>query len=552
MAPQKRYGNKPRAVPLFRLSPFLQNSPHKRTVLGPKDDNAKSSPAQSTRSQKTVAVSDNEVNKLELLVQQLEIDPTPTKPEICKTRLAFAPASQQEYAAPLLCLSLEPAVRPTPFKVWSASLEPFFKIVKIAEASYGEVYRLVLKDGQAPQFTKSDESVLKILALKASDDTGKKKSKAQIARETSMSAVDNVAAEVKLLQRMADIPGFTHFRDIRVLKGKPSSIFAEAWKNFNNNQPEKDKSQFPDPSKRGSYTDQQLWAVIEMQDAGEDLEHLHLPNVFSVWDVFWGVTLALAKGEQEAEFEHRDLHMGNICIKSGKISHPPAITDRVSSIDTLSSIRHPVIDGVVVSDRYQKLGFSGVETTIIDYTLSRAVTAQSGDGGVDVEFFDLSMDKALFEGDATQEYQYEMYRSMRSAISGGNWVDFHPQTNVVWLHFILHEMLNSLHFKWPSEVLSEKELTQSCKADLLPFTKSTNTKGIASQSDNVSHALIDSKGKELESTLKKLQKLLVIEELTNLKVDSATSLVGVALEKGWLDETNVIGEGDTTLASLLG
>jgi serine/threonine-protein kinase haspin len=552
MAPQKRYGNKPRAVPLFRLSPFLQNSPHKRKVLAPKDDNAQSSPAQSNRSQKTVTVSEKEVNKLEELVYQLTIDQTPTKPEICKTKLAVAPASQHEYAAPLLCLSLDPAVRPTPFKVWSASLEPFFEIVKIAEASYGEVYRLVLKDGHAPQFTKSDESVLKILALKAPDDTGKKKSKAQIARETSMSAVDNVAAEVKLLQRMADIPGFTHFRDIRVLKGKPSSIFSEAWKEFNDNQPEKDKSQFPDPSKRGSYTDQQLWAVIEMQDAGADLEHVQLPNVFSVWDVFWGVTLALAKGEQEAEFEHRDLHMGNICIKSVKTSQTLAITDAPPLDCKLSSTLSPSIDSVVVSNRHQKLGFSGIETTIIDYTLSRAVTAQSGDGGVEVEFFDLSMDKTLFEGDANQEYQYEMYRSMHSAISGGNWVDFHPQTNVVWLHFILHEMLNSSRFEWPSRAFSTKELTQSSSADLPSFRKSINTKDIFSHSDEISHALVKSKGMELESTLKKLQKLLDIENLTNLKVDSATSLVGVALERGWLDQTNVIGEGDTTLASLLG
>jgi len=51
------------------------------------------------------------------------------------------------------------------FSSWSQTLEPYFSISKIAEASYGEVYRLSLSTPHAT-FTSTDESVLKILALK--------------------------------------------------------------------------------------------------------------------------------------------------------------------------------------------------------------------------------------------------------------------------------------------------------------------------------------------------------------------------------------------------
>ena len=130
---------------------------------------------------------------------------------------------------------------------------------------------------------------------------------------------------------------------------------------------------------------------------------------------------------------------------------------------------------------------------------------------VDVAYLDLDKDPALFEGDASEEYQYEIYRYMRGAALFNNplesplppsldpepeedeeednipvtprrsprknthirfdsdtspdkevvqprsakpstrsqepenvWRQFHPKTNLVWLHFVLHKLLNHL------------------------------------------------------------------------------------------------------------
>lgn len=113
-----------------------------------------------------------------------------------------------------------------------------------------------------------------------------------------------------------------------------------------------------------------------------------MTDIWGTWDVFWGVVLALGKGEDDVGFEHRDLHMGNICVSK-----------RQWSLDEI--------------DPRKNLGFTGIETTLIDYTISRA---EISPGTEDVAFLDLENDLSLFEGDAAEEYQYEIYRYMRAAM----------------------------------------------------------------------------------------------------------------------------------------
>ena len=122
---------------------------------------------------------------------------------------------------------------------------------------------------------------------------------------------------------MTEIPGFTNLREVRVLQGQPTSSFVTAWRDWNKARPKKDKSIFPDPSRKSNYSEDQLWAVVEMDHAGLDLEHpsVKIDTLWSLWDVFWGVAIALAKGEEDVSFEHRDLHLGNICVTQTRADH---------------------------------------------------------------------------------------------------------------------------------------------------------------------------------------------------------------------------------------
>ncbi|KAF3894852.1 hypothetical protein GTR04_2860 [Trichophyton interdigitale] len=96
-----------------------------------------------------------------------------------------------------------------------------------------------------------------------------------------------------------------------------------------------------------------------MENAGFELEKFKFSSVFQVYDVFWGVALALARAEQYASFEHRDLHLGNVCVKQ---KQPP--------LDECQKGRAKMDNSEI--ELSARLGLSGLETTIIDYSLSRA------------------------------------------------------------------------------------------------------------------------------------------------------------------------------------
>ncbi|KAG9944780.1 hypothetical protein KCU85_g7722, partial [Aureobasidium melanogenum] len=441
------------------------------------------------------------VDSIETDLASLEI----SKPRISKV---FT-----KHAASLLSLSSQDL---TSFSAWSDQLSSHFAVTKIAEASFGEVYRLSLLKVHSA-LSKTDESVLKIIALKPPTSTKRKMSKAAKKRTEMMSDPEDVAAEVRLMQRMTCTPGFTNFREICVLQGRPGDAFAAAWSSWNDSQEAKGKevSVFPDPSKKASYSEDQLWAVIEMQDAGTDLENTKVGNVWLAWDIFWGVVLALGKGEEAARFEHRDLHMGNICVSG------------------LNDTSHCGEADYIPTSSSKKLDFTGIETTLIDYTISRAEMGISEDDE-DVAYLDLERDLSLFEGDAEEEYQYEMYRYMRSAMylgeplgdlwerwdeaeeSGRTWKGYHPQTNLVWLHFVLHKLAEQI--EWPSsgKGIQDKEAAQ--------------------------------RAVELETALLKVNQLLDPEEMPKSGLRCASDLVVLALDEGWLDKEDVQGReaGSTT------
>ncbi|KAK8176869.1 hypothetical protein IWX90DRAFT_375186, partial [Phyllosticta citrichinensis] len=424
------------------------------------------------------------------------------------------------------------------FSTWAASLEPQFQIIKIAEASYGEVYRLALKEDFLG-FTKSDESVLKMIALKPPPTIDRPRGKRRTKEEKelderieNMSSVESVVGEVKLLKRMSEVPGFTNFRAIEVLQGAPSEPFIKAWRDWNDARPEENKSIFDDPGVEGSYDATQLWAVIEMQDAGSDLEGRDMETVggvFGVWDIFWGVALALGKGEEEAHFEHRDLHMGNICIRPINSNKPIAAP---SSAVQLA----------------RKLNFTGLETTLIDYTLSRAQMTSPlkfpEPDLFDIAYEDLELQDYLFEADASEHYQYEIYRYMRGATflddpladvdareneakaKGRTWAGFHPQTNLMWLHFVLHEMMD--------------QITPTKKSKKSKSKGSRIRKKGASKADKSFEELLVEKKLELEKILEKLEDLLDPDYVATSGVWSAKDLIVLAMKEGWLDEQDII------------
>lgn len=197
-------------------------------------------------------------------------------------------------------------------------------------------------------------------------------------------------------------------------------------------------------------------------------------------------------------------------------------------------------------DTNRTFGFTGLETTLIDYTISRADMVSHSRS---TAFYDLSKDSAIFEGNGEDDYQYDIYRYMRAAVLHGDpmaparpgtrqrgrrgrppavaqdskspWKEHHPLTNLVWLHFLLYKLTEQL-VEWPSSCTSPAYAPGREKA-----------------------RRVGEKALELENRLHELTGLLDLHEMKNRKetmgLESAKDLVGWAVEEGWLSEAEALG-----------
>jgi serine/threonine-protein kinase haspin len=230
------------------------------------------------------------------------------------------------------------------------------------------------------------DGVFKVVPLRAKSGPGSKK----------FTSIEEIVSEVKMLKYLDPIPGFARFREIHVVQGRFPESFQNAWDHYKKT---KDDCMNPNPSNKRAYPDTQLWAIIEMDDAGCELEKFAWSSIFQIYDIFWGVAMALARAEEYALFEHRDLHLGNVCIRSTRqdgCMDPPTEQDIA---------RHSSSSG---------FGFSSIETTIIDYSLSRAELRLTDDpsGMIEVASSDLDK-KQLFDAigqDEDEIMQRNTYR----------------------------------------------------------------------------------------------------------------------------------------------
>ena len=296
-------------------------------------------------------------------------------------------------------------------------IETYFVVKKVAQGSYASVLRMAMITSSALY------TVWKVMPLKPKKGRG--------SRRPDQTLIEDAAAEVKALACMQEIDGFVDFRSAQVVRGS----LPEKLNNINSEWAQT----HPDDSNDVVYPEDQLWLLIEMSDAGTDLETvltkgfpdgslLHKTgkrervSFSQVWDIFWSAAEALANGEAQADFEHRDLHPGNICINQ---LAPP----------------------IHRSEQQEVERYTNLQVTLIDYTLSRA---RVDEGEVLVNSM---KDRTLFDqhsDDPIDERQYETYRHMRDLImygprgvreNSGRWKDYVPATNVTWLFHVLWLLL---------------------------------------------------------------------------------------------------------------
>ena len=261
---------------------------------------------------------------------------------------------------------------------------------------------------------KGETTVLKAIPLSsptASDNDGR-------------SSIPDAIREVELLAKMSAVDGFVAFRGAKVVKGAWPVPLKNLQKDY-----ERKHRDAALPFASDLETTNQCWLILEMEDAGAALDTIETFTVEQVRSIFWQLAKALRHAEHFVQFEHRDLHLGNVCVKPTK-----SWTRKLS----LSK------GGTDKKEMKYKL-------TIIDYSLSRAIIEPGR-----IAYKRLEGD--IFRGQG--HLQYDVYRSMRyynalcvrPAPTKANevlkaqqtqWAAYTPGTNVIWLTYILGSLLSN-------------------------------------------------------------------------------------------------------------
>ncbi|KAJ6788196.1 hypothetical protein PWT90_02161 [Aphanocladium album] len=345
------------------------------------------------------------------------------------------------------------------------------RIEKIAEASYAEVYRVTNDRGT---------SIIKVIRLHSPIKAKTKAQERAKLVDEEPHAEEDINGELQISEWLADIPGFVVYKERYVVQGKTTRQLLETHQVFQRRMKRQDpgRAQFyPSPSR---YLDDTRFLVVELGDAGIALEDWKLTTESQLWDIFFLVAVALARAEDLAMFEHRDLHESNLCIR--KVNEPRT---RPSN------------------SRGRFYGYSGLDITILDYGLSRAEDLSID--YADPVSNDLEKDLSFFT--STHAPQCKVYRQMRSfllradrlclppeehttpyakGIDGPlSWDVFAPYTNVLWLAYLYSYLVGNFrgekkelqNFRCTTEELwkylnpeaSDEVPCFSCAADVVGF-----------------------------------------------------------------------------------
>ncbi|XP_058083676.1 serine/threonine-protein kinase haspin homolog isoform X2 [Magnolia sinica] len=291
-------------------------------------------------------------------------------------------------------------------------------IIKIGEGTYGEAF-------------KAGATVCKIVPidgdLRVNGEV--QKTSAELLEEVLLCwTLNSLRGQEGHVSNQNTCTNFIETKDVRVCQGAYDASLIKAWEDWD----AKHGSENDHPKE---FPEKQCYVVLVLADGGRDLESFVLLNFDEALSLLVQVTAALAVAEVACEFEHRDLHWGNILLaRNGATTVEFTLQGRQMQAKTF-----------------------GLSISIIDFTLSRINTGEA------ILFLDLSADPGLFEG-PKGDRQSETYRKMKE-VTEECWESSFPKTNVLWLQYLVDILLLKKTFK----------RTTKNERDLRSFRKSLNS-----------------------------------------------------------------------------
>ncbi|XP_014249262.1 uncharacterized protein LOC106666517 isoform X2 [Cimex lectularius] len=290
--------------------------------------------------------------------------------------------------------------------------EIFKNSIKVGEGVFGEVF-LIMKEKQ--------KSVLKIIPIEGDFPVNgeKQKTYSEIYSELLITHLLN-GLRGDTEQFMTK--GFVELISAKIVQGRYPEELIRLWEEF-------DVKTGSDNDNPTIFGDNQLYLTLELAHGGTDLESYSFSTAKQALSIFKQTAFSLAVAEACCEFEHRDLHWGNILI-SGTIEREMKY---------------------LIGNKEFKVTTNGVKATIIDFTLSRVLYKE------DIPIYcDIGKDPEMFI--ATGDYQFDIYRHMKKDLNN-EWDIFEPKTNVRWLHYVLDKMIKEVKYKRKSAKVHKDSMT---------------------------------------------------------------------------------------------
>ncbi|CAL8073114.1 unnamed protein product [Orchesella dallaii] len=285
-------------------------------------------------------------------------------------------------------------------------------VVKIGEGVYGEVYSGSFK------YFKQSAWVYKIVAIEGNTLVNGEKQK----------TFSEILPEILVSQELSKLrhglnncytDGYVFMRNARVAKGKYPEDLVKSWVTFH--------EEYESDNDKPEFQSDQLYMVLEFEFAGQDIESFNFEDARQTFSIVLQVAHILAVGECALEFEHRDLHWGNILVEEWQPFH-------INYLVNGQTLLVPAVD---------------VKAVVIDFTISRV---KASDQAI---FLDLKDDEEQFLG--TGDHQFDIYRMMRDH-NRNQWDTFSPKSNIFWLHYLAEKLFMKGEYSTPKSPYHVKAL----------------------------------------------------------------------------------------------
>ncbi|XP_048584951.1 uncharacterized protein LOC5502014 isoform X2 [Nematostella vectensis] len=287
------------------------------------------------------------------------------------------------------------------------------KCVKIGEGVYGEVFKTTNAFKQS--------IALKIVPINGDIPVNGEPQKSyeeimpEIVISKELSALNNTS-EMEFAENST--PNFIDVHRVSLVRDRYPPQLLKEWDRW-------DKKHESENDRPDYFPDDQYFIIFEYANGGEDLERFRFRSLPEAVSVLHQIAVSLAVAERALQFEHRDLHWGNVLIAR------KAEKQLVYMLDG---------ERWTVESR-------GLCVSLIDFTLSRLRKE-----GVTV-FCDLSEDESMFTGQG--DYQFDIYRKMR-VHNRDDWAAYKPYSNVLWLHYLTDKILNNKEYPNRNKTLEKK------------------------------------------------------------------------------------------------